>query len=101
MLKNAAAAIDEDGEIRIRTSVSEDYAVVRISDNGTGIAPERLERVFDFGFQRSGATVKMGFGLTTSYRILQEHDGDIRIDSALGRGTAVTVLLPARASAAS
>ena len=92
ILKNAAAA--EAGEIRIRTSTSGGFVMVEIDDDGVGIPGEKLERIFDFGFRRSGSTVKMGFGLATSYNTVQEHGGDLSLQSEVGRGTQVTIRLP-------
>ena len=92
VLKNAAAA--EAEQIRIRTLTEDGYAVVEIIDDGIGIPGDRLEHIFDFGFRRTGATVKMGFGLATSYNIVREHGGDLRISSQVGAGTQVGIRLP-------
>jgi signal transduction histidine kinase len=92
LLKNAAAA--EADQITIRTMTDDGQAVVEIVDDGVGIPGDRLERVFDFGFRTSGATVKMGFGLATSYNIVREHGGDLLIDSEVGVGTRVVIRMP-------
>lgn len=69
LLKNAAAAgVDE-----IRTFVAGDPAVVELADNGVGILTEKLERIFDFDFDRSGNTMKMGYMLATSYSVAEQH----------------------------
>lgn len=69
------------------------YVRIHIEDEGAGIALENLGKVFDPFF-----TTKMngrGLGLATAYSIIKRHDGHIEVRSEPGRGTVVTVLLPA------
>ena len=94
LLKNAIAAIEGTGEITIRTSASDDQVRVQISDTGKGIPPEQLAKIFDFGFRAADERVKMGLGLATDYRIIQDHHGEIHIDSEVGQGTEITIRLP-------
>lgn len=94
LLKNAGQSIDGEGEIAVSTSQDDDGVRIRISDTGRGIGPERLERIFDFGFNAADTRVRMGFGLPTAYRAIQEHRGSIDIQSELNVGTVVTVTLP-------
>lgn len=69
---------------------------VCITDTGTGIAPELLERVFDpFFTTKPGGT---GLGLAIARRIVQEHGGDIAVESALNKGTTFRVELPLAAA---
>ncbi len=96
LLKNAAQSIEGEGEIEIFTTSHEGSVTIQIRDTGKGIPPERLARIFDFGFNAAEARIKMGFGLPTAYKTVQEHKGEIEIQSELGKGTAVTVTLPAR-----
>ena len=96
LLKNAIEAIEDTGDITIRTSLRDARASVRISDTGRGIPADQLERIFDFDFRASGQRTKMGFGLTADYRIIQDHQGEIHIESEVGKGTQVTVSLPIR-----
>ncbi len=96
LLKNALQAIEETGEIEISTSMADDTVYVYISDIGIGIPPAQLERIFDFGFQPGDSRMKMGFGLSTDFKIIQDHHGEIRIQSEVGTGTEVTVSLPMR-----
>ena len=67
---------------------------VRIRDTGVGIPPAQLERIFDFDFQAGDGRMKMGFGLSTDFKIIQDHKGEIQIDSEVGKGTEVTISLP-------
>ena len=96
LLRNAIEAIDEAGTIGIDTYQTVDGVCVRISDTGRGITADHLERIFDFNFHATGERMKMGFGLATDFRIIQDHDGEIRVESVVGKGTQVTVTLPAR-----
>jgi len=100
VLRNAIQAIEGDGEITIHTSVEAGRIAVRIRDTGKGMPPEQLDRVFDLHFSSDTSRVKLGSGLSMAYRIVQEHGGDLRIDSAPGTGTEVVILLPIREGAA-
>ncbi len=94
LLKNALQAIEERGEISVSTFEADDKVYVQISDTGVGIPPEQLERIFDFDFHATDLRVKMGLGLSTDYRIIQDHQGEIQIESEVGKGTEVTISLP-------
>lgn len=103
-VKNAAEALghERDGVIRICTRAERDGRRVRLSvqDNGAGIPPEVRDRIFDPFFttkQRSGGT---GLGLSITYGIIQQHKGEIVVDSHVGAGTAFHFLLPVNGAAA-
>ena len=102
--KNAAEALgtEGDGVIRICTRAELDGRRVRLSvqDNGVGISPEVKDRIFDPFFttkQRSGGT---GLGLSITYGIIQQHKGEIMVESQIGAGTAFHFLLPVNGAAA-
>lgn len=94
LLKNALQAIEETGEINVSTFEADDKVFIRISDTGVGIPPAQLERIFDFDFHATQDRIKMGFGLSTDFRIIQDHEGEIQIESEVGKGTEVTISLP-------
>ncbi|PYV09063.1 MAG: hypothetical protein DMG07_24090, partial [Acidobacteria bacterium] len=94
MLVNASQAIDGEGEIRIRTWEEADSVRIAISDNGKGIPPELRSKVFDPGFTTKQAGLGTGLGLSICLRIVQDHGGWIELDSAVGRGTTFTIVLP-------
>ena len=94
LLTNAAQAIGPAGTIRVQTERVREGVAVRVSDDGCGMAPEVLERVFDPFFTTKGVGEGTGLGLAISYQIVQGHGGEIRIESAPGRGTRVHVYLP-------
>jgi signal transduction histidine kinase len=69
---------------------------LRVSDEGRGIAPEHIEQVFEPFFTTKEDWQGQGLGLAVAYRIIEAHHGSIRLESKLGEGTTVTVLLPAK-----
>ena len=94
LLKNAVSAIDGTGSIRVATLADDGHVLVSIDDSGCGIAPERLDGLFDFGFSRDGPRVRMTSGLSTSCAIVQRFGGELLIESDLGVGSRVRVRLP-------
>jgi len=89
---NAQQAMSNGGELMIKTARENGYAIIRITDTGTGIAPEKLEKVFEAYYStRPGGS---GLGLAMAKRIVEAHKGTITVESALGKGTAFTIRLP-------
>ncbi len=95
LLRNAVEAIRGPGTITIRSFTDAGKVRVQVADSGVGMSPEQLRPIFDPALTRKGSRVRAGLGLFTSYRIVEQHNGEIRIDSHLGEGTTVTVTLPA------
>jgi signal transduction histidine kinase len=73
------------------------YVMVSIEDNGAGIPAEIMDKVFDpyFSTKDRGSQKGMGLGLTLCYWIIKRHDGHIEVQSEPGKGTTVTIYLPA------
>jgi len=94
LLTNAAQAIAERGTIFVRTRHEGDTVIISVSDDGKGIAPEHLDKLFDPGFATKGVGVGTGLGLAIAYRIVSDHGGQIVAESEVGRGTTFTVTLP-------
>jgi len=103
LLRNAGQAISpargERGSVTVRAFPRSDAEVViAVDDTGIGIAPGDLERVFDpFFTTRPGGG--MGLGLSIAQRLVDAHGGRIEVESQLGRGTTMRVVLPARTEA--
>lgn len=95
LLVNATQAIPEKGRIVIRTSRHGDIVKIAISDNGVGIPPENIPKIFSPGFTTKGVGVGTGLGLSICYRIVQEHHGSIHVESGNGM-TTFTMELPLR-----
>lgn len=100
LVANAREAVGPAGRIRLATRREGDGVLVRVEDDGCGIAPETLERVFDPFFTTGRPGESAGLGLAIAHQIVTRHGGEIRVDSALGRGTRVSVELPAIAEPA-
>ncbi len=94
LLVNAAQAIPERGEIRIVTEAEPGEVRICISDTGTGIEPEVLPKLFDPFFTTKDTGKGTGLGLSISHGIVEKHGGRIEVDSAPGKGTTFTVILP-------
>jgi signal transduction histidine kinase len=94
VLRNAADAIDGRGRITIKTVSTPDNVTIQILDTGRGIAPSRLNRIFEVGWKAQGERVRMGSGIVTAYNVIRRHGGEFTIESALGKGTTVTIQLP-------
>jgi PAS domain S-box-containing protein len=94
LVLNAKEAMPGGGVLRIRTSRSREPDGVQItfSDTGTGIASEDLEHIFDAFF--STKDEGLGLGLYVTQRIVQEHEGEISVESTVGEGTTFTVWFP-------
>jgi two-component system NtrC family sensor kinase len=93
LLVNASQAIPDQGTITIRTAKKGDSVKISISDTGVGIPPENLSRVFDPGFTTKGVGVGTGLGLSICYKIIEEHQGKIDVESS-DKGTTFTITLP-------
>ena len=93
LLINAAQAIPDRGTITIRTARKGDAATISISDTGGGIPPENLSKIFDPGFTTKGVGVGTGLGLSICYKIIEEHNGKIEVESD-NSGTTFTITLP-------
>ena len=103
VLVNAAQALPGDGvechTIRVTTRTDpRGRALVEIADDGPGIAPDVLARVFEPFFTTKPAGVGTGLGLAICQQILTAMGGDIAIESALGKGTTVSITLPPSSS---
>jgi len=97
LVANALEATPRGGAVEVALAGSGDEASIVIRDNGKGIAPEDLARVgTPFFTKREGGT---GLGVVLARAVLRQHGGDLRFESELGRGTTVTLRLPARPGA--
>jgi len=99
LLTNAHDAMPQGGNVTIATGLLADeqhWQHLTVADNGPGIHPDNVRKVFDLLYTtKSGGT---GLGLWLSRRIIQEHNGRIDVLSELGKGTTFTIRLPARES---
>jgi signal transduction histidine kinase/ligand-binding sensor domain-containing protein len=95
ILTNAVQAMENGGEIRIRTEMDGDSQVrVTITDTGCGMTPEVMARVFEPFFTTRDVGQGTGLGMSVTYGIIQKHSGTIEVASEVGKGTTLTVTLP-------
>jgi len=93
---NAVHAMSPGGVLTITTRAGGDgdLVEVEVKDNGKGIPPQYISHIFDPFFSTKGVQ-GTGLGLSVSYGIIRNHNGNIRVDSEVGKGTKFTVELQA------
>jgi len=98
LLDNAIKYTPAGGSIALRAHAADSDAVVSVRDTGIGVAPEEVDRLFDRFYRvdkaRSRAAGGTGLGLSIAREIVQAHGGTLRVESAPGSGTTVTMRLP-------
>lgn len=110
LVVNARDAMPGGGEIKIETEgvtlledlrrdrvavPKGDYVMVKVTDEGTGIAPDKISKIFEPFYTTKRAGEGTGLGLSTAYGIIKQTGGYIFCDSVLGSGTSFTIYLPA------
>lgn len=95
VITNAAEAMPDGGEIRVRTQSDGSVVSVVVQDDGPGLTPEVERRAFDPFFTTKGSQNR-GLGLSTSFGIVQRHDGRIELHPGPNQGAEVVVTLPAQ-----
>lgn len=91
---NAVQAIQSKGEIELKTSNSEGFVKVEVSDNGPGIPKDNLEKIFLPFYSSKEYGKGTGLGLSIAKRIITEHKGKISVKSSPGKGTTFIISLP-------
>ena len=94
LLVNAAHAIEKQGVVTIRTWAEAGSVFASISDTGMGILPENLGRIFEPFFTTKEVGKGTGLGLSIAYDIIKKHNGDISVQSEIGKGTTFTLRIP-------
>ncbi|MFC2168397.1 sensor histidine kinase [Acidobacteriota bacterium] len=94
IIMNAIQAIEDKGEIEIRTHSDKTHVTIEISDNGRGIPEKNLEKIFDPGFTTKSSGVGTGLGLSIVFNIIEAHKGHIKAESTLNEGSTFTIELP-------
>ena len=87
LIINARDSIIGGGTITLTTEMNETDVLIKVSDTGSGIAPENLKKIYDPFFTTKGVGSGTGLGLAVSYGIVQEHAGNIEVESEPDEGT--------------
>jgi signal transduction histidine kinase len=92
LIKNAMQAMTKGGTLSLQTGEGGDGVWVSVSDNGAGIPPDQLNRIFEpfYTTRKKGS----GLGLMIVQRIVSAHGGRIELESEVGRGTTFRIWLP-------
>jgi two-component system NtrC family sensor kinase len=94
LITNACHAMGEGGRVVLHTEVTSGEVIVQVKDSGAGIAPADLPRVFEPFFTTKPDGKGTGLGLSIVQGIVENHGGDISVESEPGRGTVFTIRLP-------
>ncbi|HAR61983.1 MAG: hypothetical protein DKM50_10935 [Candidatus Margulisiibacteriota bacterium] len=96
LIINALYAMDKGGQLAIRCRSVENnkYIEIQVSDNGKGIAPEHIDKIFEAFFTTKDISEGAGLGLSISYGIIERHKGFIDVKSEVGKGTTFIIKLP-------
>jgi len=94
LITNALQAINNSGEITIDASIVKEKIIIKIHDDGPGMPRDIIPQIFEplFTTKQTGT----GLGLTSCKTIIEQHGGHIDVESAVGKGTTFTVIIPYR-----
>ena len=98
LMVNSAHAIDDNGEIKVKTWQEKSNVFISIADTGRGIETENIEKIFDPFFTTKEVDKGTGLGLSISYEIIQKHGGEMTVASEIGKGTTFTIKLPVKST---
>jgi len=96
LVVNAIQAFTANGEIILKTRAGSSDIFIEVSDNGPGIPKELQEKIFRPFYSSKGYGKGTGLGLSIVKRIVNEHDGSVKLRSQTGKGTTFTIRLPVK-----
>ncbi len=92
LVNNAIQVMPKGGKLTLTTEWKDDYVCVHVEDTGIGIPEENMEKIFEPQFTTKPKGI--GLGLAVSKALIEEHGGNIEVESEVGKGTIFTVKLP-------
>ena len=103
LVSNAIKYNKENGKVDVLIEDNEDKVVIKVSDNGIGISKENQEKIFERFYRvdesrgnKSSVESSTGLGLSIVKQVVEDHKGDIKVESELGKGTTFIVTMPKR-----
>jgi signal transduction histidine kinase len=94
VLNAVQASAEKKGSVKVTCTRKDFYVDLLIEDNGPGIAPAELNKIFDPYFTTKQAKSGTGLGLYITKKVVQDHNGSIKVDTTPGAGTTFTIRLP-------
>ena len=94
LVSNAIGASKSDTVIRINLTKNDKEVLLEVVDQGSGISKNNIARIFEPFFSTKDVGKGMGLGLSVVHGIVRSHGGEVKVDSALNRGTRFTIILP-------
>ena len=88
------ASAEKKGSVAVTCTPKDFYVDIRIEDNGSGITPAQVSKIFDPYFTTKQGKSGTGLGLYITKKVLEDHNGSIKVDSTPDRGTTFTIRLP-------
>lgn len=94
IIDNSCYAIKDKGTIHIRLQKEENNVIIEIKDNGCGMTKEQAAKIFEPFYTTKPVGEGTGLGMSISYKVIQNHNGTIAVESEEGKGTKFTIRLP-------
>jgi PAS domain S-box-containing protein len=94
MITNAREAMPEGGNLTVKTVSKGEWIHIELSDTGSGIREEHLDKIFDAFFTTKDSVKGVGLGLSVCYGFVKDHGGNLKVVSKVGEGTTFTIVLP-------
>ena len=93
LIKNSVESMPDGGRITISTGITDDNVVLKVKDNGIGIARSDFDRLFD-PFWSTKGLAGTGLGLAVTHSIVKRHGGSVSVESEVGKGTTFSIQIP-------
>ena len=98
IVKNACEAAGADGTVTLRIYQRDGHVHIEVTDTGPGIAPDKINQLFDINFSSKGRRVGIGVGLAAAQNAVQRHSGQLVVNSVPGDGATLVLSLPSEAN---